>query len=241
MMNKKYTHLFFDLDNTLWNFEMNSRKAMEEAFYFYHIQNQVNFELFFEIYSTHNTELWKSYRNNKIGKKELIKKRFENTFSNLNIHDVDPVKMNDHYLKVMPKQRELNSGVIEVLDYLRKKNYLLFIITNGFREVQNEKLISSGLSQYFTKVFISEDVKIPKPGQGIFEYAIKSANAKKSKSIMIGDDFEVDVLGALNFGMDAIHYNLADVNMDTQMRNDGIKQKVQLYSIQDIREIICIL
>ncbi len=240
-MNKKYTHLFFDLDNTLWDFEKNSKKAMEETFNFYNIQSETNFESFFEIYSKHNTELWRSYRNKEVGKKELIKKRFENTFSDLGISGIDPVEMNDHYLKVMPKQKELFDGVIDILDYLKKKNYLLFVITNGFREVQNEKMISSGLSKYFTKIFISEDVKTPKPGREIFEYAVKSANAKKSNSIMIGDDVDVDILGAFNFGMDAIYYDIKSVSWDIRFDSLGVKRKIQLYQISDLKQIKNIL
>lgn len=229
-MNKKYTHLFFDLDNTLWDFEKNSKKAMVEAFNFYELQNQADFELFFNVYSKHNTKLWQSYRNKEVGKKELIKKRFENTFKDLGIAGVDPEEMNNHYLKVMPKQKELFDGVIDVLDYLRKKNYLLFIITNGFREVQNEKMVSSGLDPFFSKIFISEDIKTPKPCREIFEYAVKSANAKKSKSIMIGDDWEVDIIGALNFGMDAIHYTNNDY-LNIQRQFYGSKRSVNLYKV----------
>ncbi|MBN2635740.1 MAG: YjjG family noncanonical pyrimidine nucleotidase [Prolixibacteraceae bacterium] len=205
-MNKKYTHIFFDLDNTLWDFEKNSKKAMEETFGFYELKNQADFELFFKIYTKNNIELWNKYRNKELGKKELIVKRFKNTFSETSISGIDPEEMNNHYLKVMPKQKVLIDGAIDILEYLKKKNYQLSVITNGFREVQTEKIISSGLHSFFFKVFVSEDVKTPKPGREIFEYAMKSSNAKKSKCIMIGDDWEVDIIGALNVGFDAIHY-----------------------------------
>jgi putative hydrolase of the HAD superfamily len=241
-MNRKYTHLFFDLDNTLWDFERNSKKAMEETFLFFKIQEQTDFESFFEIYSKHNTELWKRYRDKEVSKKELISKRFENSFADLNIVGIDPVKMNDHYLKVMPKQKELYDGVIEILEYLSKKNYQLFVITNGFREVQNEKMISSGLDHYFKKIFISEDVKSPKPGKEIFEYAIKSANAKKSKSVMIGDDWDVDILGAINFGIDAIHYINKGTDIDSQFDDNfknvsGGKKLAHLNRINSFKQL----
>ncbi len=239
-MNRKYTHLFFDLDNTLWNFEKNSKKAMEEAFIFFSLKKQVEFELFFEVYSKHNTELWENYRNKEVGKKELVKKRFENTFEELKIRGIDPVAMNEHYLKVMPKQKELNEGVIETLDYLKKKNYLLFIITNGFRDVQHEKLVSSGLKPYFSKIFISEEIKTPKPGLEIFEYAVKSSNAKKSKSLMIGDDWEVDIMGALNFGIDVIHY-LNDDQQDIQIQPFGAKQSVKIFKVGVFQQLKTIL
>ncbi len=203
---KKYTHIFFDLDNTLWDFERNSRNAMFEAFGIFRLEPVINFDQFFSIYLKHNHALWDLYRKNEIGKKELTRLRFENTFNELSVKGVDPEEMNTCYLDVMPKQKVLYEGVSELLEFLKAKKYHLFIITNGFKEVQLKKLESSGLKQYFTKIFISEEIKTPKPGRRIFEYAVKSANAKKLKSLMIGDDWEVDVLGAVNFGIDAVHF-----------------------------------
>ena len=207
MRNRKYTHVFFDLDNTLWDFENNSRNAMLQTFNFFEIKEGTDFDLFFEIYSLHNHALWESYRNKEIGKNELIKQRFQKTLSELNIQGIEPEEMNEHYLSEMPKQKILNPGALEILYYLKSKRYELSIITNGFREVQLKKLQSSGLDSFFTKVFISEVIKTPKPGREIFEYAVKSTNAKKAKSIMVGDDWEVDVLGALQYGIDAVHFD----------------------------------
>lgn len=209
MNNKKqYTHIFFDLDNTLWDFEKNSFFAMQNTCNYFNLNFDGNqFENFFEVYSKHNHFLWSEYRNKNIGKKELTKKRFQKTLEELNIEGINPELMNKIYLEEMPKQKHLNKGSIEILNYLKGKRYKLYIITNGFREVQFKKLKSSGLKTYFQKCFISEDVKTPKPGKEIFEYAIKSSNARKSKSLMIGDDWDVDVLGALNFGIDAVYYN----------------------------------
>lgn len=210
MMNKKYTHIFFDLDNTLWNFEKNSRYALLETFRYFQLDKKNDFDRFFEVYSKHNHQLWASYRKKEVGKKELIQKRFQNTLIEQKINGVDPLEMNAHYLSVMPKQKILNEGVLEILNYLKAKRYKMFIITNGFKEVQIKKLESSGLNLFFNKVFVSEEIKTPKPGKEIFVHAVKSANAKKRNSIMIGDDWDVDVLGALNFGIDAVYYDSSD-------------------------------
>lgn len=207
-MKKRYTHLFFDLDNTLWDFGKNSLSAMQISYSYFCIKDQqVDFERFFRIYSTHNHKLWEEYRKGEVVKKELTRLRFQRTLNDIGITNIDPVAMNAFYLAVMPEQKCLVAGAIELLEYLKKKGYILFIITNGFREVQHKKLEATGLKRYFTKVFISEDIKAPKPAGEIFEYAVKSANAKKTSSLMIGDDPETDVEGALNFGIDAVFYN----------------------------------
>ncbi|WP_297096767.1 YjjG family noncanonical pyrimidine nucleotidase [uncultured Draconibacterium sp.] len=207
-MRKKYTHLFFDLDNTLWDFKTNSMYAMQETFRLLNLEKKgVEFGHFFNTYSLHNDSLWAAYRKKEVTKKELTRQRFQLTFDSLEIDNVDALMMNDMYLKEMPKQSHLIDGAREILDYTKSKGYRLFIITNGFKEVQHEKLKQSGLQNYFEKVFISEEIKMPKPGREIFEHAIKSSNAKKKSSLMIGDDWEVDIRGALNFGIDAVYFN----------------------------------
>ena len=205
-MQKKYTHLFFDLDNTLWDFSKNSKLAMQTTFtHFKLVEMHIEFIRFFEVYEKINHALWASYRKKEVSKKELIKRRFEDTFSELKIIGINPNEINTFYLNEMPNQKALYPGVIETLEYLTAKHYKLNIITNGFKEVQHKKLQSSGLQNFFNKVFTSEEVKTPKPGREIFEHAIKSVNAKKTNSLMIGDDWDVDILGALNFGIDAVY------------------------------------
>ncbi|MCY1718848.1 YjjG family noncanonical pyrimidine nucleotidase [Prolixibacteraceae bacterium Z1-6] len=205
-MKKKYTHIFFDLDNTLWDFRKNSRCAMEVTYNNFEIAELgVEFDRFYECYSENNTALWTAYRKKEVRKNELTRQRFQLTFDALSIKGIEPDQMNDYYLTEMPKQVNLIEGALDILEYLKAKRYKLFIITNGFREVQYKKLQNSGLGTYFEKVFISEDIKTPKPGNEIFEYAIKSANAKKVNSLMVGDDWDVDIMGAYKFGIDAVY------------------------------------
>jgi len=176
-----------------------------------------DFEIFFMLYTGYNSALWFAYRKKEIRKKELTTQRFKLTLEKLGINEVDPAEMNRIYLSEMPKQNKLVEGAIDLLDYLKNKNYQLFIITNGFSEVQYNKLKSSKLLPYFNKIFISEEIKAPKPAREIFDYAIKSANARKSTSLMIGDDLEVDVLGAIRAGIDAVyvhHSNNRGVEME---------------------------
>jgi putative hydrolase of the HAD superfamily len=86
----------------------------------------------------------------------------------------------------------------------------MHIITNGFKEVQYIKLENSGLDPYFDVILCSEEVGHNKPSLQIFQYALKKAGAKASDSVMIGDDFEVDIIGALNAGMQGILFDPDD-------------------------------
>lgn len=207
-MKKKYTHIFFDLDNTLWDFKKNSRLALQNSFDHFNLEGQqVNFDIFFDVYSKHNHALWEAYRKKEVTKNDLIQRRFKNTFIELGMAGVDANQINDFYFTEMPKQKTLYPGALETLQYLKDKRYEMFIITNGFKEVQHNKMQISGLQPFFKKVFTSEEIKTPKPGKEIFEFAITSTNAKKSKSIMIGDDWDVDIMGAINFEIDSVYFS----------------------------------
>ncbi len=238
-MNNKYTHIFFDLDNTLWDFEINSRNAMFIAFQHFKLKSTSEFDLFFEKYTKHNHALWESYRKNEVAKKDLTHLRFQNTFTECEITGVNADEMNKFYLSEMPKQKVLIEGVIDILNYLKRKRYHLNIITNGFIEVQYNKIESSGLKPYFDKIFISEEIKSPKPARAIFEYAIKSTNAKKIKSIMIGDDWDVDVMGAVNYGIDAVHFNKTAKNPNKH--NIPLNNSSKIYNVELLSQLYKIL
>ncbi len=230
--NKKYTHLFFDLDNTLWDFEKNAYSAMAITFEKFVGSGQLDFDTFFHVYSKHNDVLWQKYRKRSVTKRELIKSRFQLTFDHFQIAGLDPETVNAFYLAEMAKQSTLVDRALEVLTYLKGKKYKLFIITNGFKEVQLKKIENAGLSPFFDKVFISEEIKIPKPGREIFEYAIKSSNAKKKQSIMIGDDWDVDIKGAVNFGIDAVYYSTNSIDSCTNYT--GVRVIRHICELQEI-------
>jgi YjjG family noncanonical pyrimidine nucleotidase len=203
----KYTHLFFDLDNTLWDFNANSYDALRLAIKKLDLEAAIgDYDQYFSIYLQVNDRLWDLYRENKITKNVLKGLRFEES---LELHQTPMPGMgdilNDAYLNEMPKQMKLVPGAIRVLDQLHHK-YRMSIITNGFKEVQVDKLIQSGLKMYFDKIFISEEIGAQKPHRKIFEHAVKSMNAPKKRSLMIGDSWEADILGAKAFGMDQVYY-----------------------------------
>lgn len=207
-MTKKYTHLFFDLDNTIWDFNSNSFEALYVALDKLRLLEVIgSYDDFFKIYSEVNERLWELYRQGLMTKKMLSVQRFEESFekNGTSINTGGGV-VNTAYLAEMPLQTKLVEGARKVLDYLHGR-YDVAIITNGFKEVQYDKIHKSELSKYFRKIFISEEVGAQKPGRQIFEYAVKSMNAPKNSSLMIGDSWDADIVGAMNFGIDQIYFN----------------------------------
>jgi len=209
---------------------------MFETFKSFGLSPVVEFGQFYEVYTKNNHLLWEGYRKKTIPKNELVRLRFQLTFHELGIEGIDALAMNTHYLEVMPNQKQLNTGAVEILQYLKQKSYQIAIITNGFKEVQYRKIETSGLKPFISGVYISEVVQLAKPEPGIFEYAVKSSNAPKAKSIMIGDDWEVDVLGALAYGIDAVYFDGSVTNTKPEIINTRHKNR-QVFGISQLGEL----
>jgi len=206
---KKYKHIFFDLDHTIWDFDKNAEEALHELYEIYKLRGigLPSVELFIETYTRNNHSLWAQYHVGKITKDYLREARFRTTFLELGVHpDVIPVGFEDAYVKLCPTKTNLFPGTHEVLTYLKSK-YVLHLISNGFQESTEIKIAGSNISRYFDQIIISEVVGVNKPDKAIFEHALAEARAVKQESIMIGDSLEADIRGALNFGMDAIYFN----------------------------------
>lgn len=205
----KYTDIFFDLDRTLWDFESNAMSTFEDLYNKYELEAKgvSSLEHFVDVYRRHNEFLWAQYREGAIKKEQLRNQRFKLTLNELNIHDdILANELGDDYINISPTKTILFPNCMEILEYLKGK-YRMHIITNGFEEVQYNKLINSNLFQYFDQIITSEAAGKKKPHPIIFEHALFKANAKKEASIMIGDDFDVDIEGAMDFGMDQAFFN----------------------------------
>ena len=204
---KNIKHIFFDLDHTLWNFEKNSALTFKFLLDKYNIT--IDLQKFLKVYMPINFSLWNLYRDDKITKEYLRHNRLKSTFEKLNIKIDSGLidEISNDYVKHLPDNNFLLPNAISVLDYLFQK-YKLHIITNGFTEVQNTKISNSNLSKYFTCIIDSETVGVKKPHSKIFNYAYNiSKAAYKNECLMIGDNYQADVMGAINNGFKAIHLN----------------------------------
>jgi len=212
-------HIFFDLDRTLWDFEANSHETLLELCSYHNLADKgiEDYEAFIKSYKAHNETLWDLYRVDKISQKGLRRERFERALVDYNIEDAElAARIGEDYVAICPKKNKLFPHTIDVLKYLSKK-YKLHIITNGFHEVQHIKLQHAGLTSYFDKIITSEQVGVKKPNPKIFKYALQEANASAEESIMIGDDLEVDVLGAEQMGIQGIYFNPNKIKHNTDI------------------------
>lgn len=202
----KIKHIFFDLDHTLWDFETNSALSYAKIFKDNNIKLDVN--KFLNYYRIINQRYWKLYREDKVTKEKLKYGRLKDTFDFLKykVSDETINLLADDYLNTLPLFNKLFDGTLELLTYLTSK-YQLHIITNGFNEIQIAKLKNSEIRKYFDKIITSEMVGAKKPNPKVFEYSLNLANATIKESIMIGDNWEADIMGAKKVGMEVIYCN----------------------------------
>lgn len=202
-------HIFFDLDNTLWDFNHNSREAIGELFGHYDLHEQISVdrEKFIERYLEHNERFWSMYRENRISKSRLRVARFEAVLKEFGINDKPLAKrLCDTYMAECPKKAKLVDGAREVLDTLHG-SYRLHILSNGFAETQFTKLKAGGIDSYFEEVITSERASSRKPQDRIYAFAEQLTGAQPRQSLMIGDYVNIDVIGAMDRGWHAVHYN----------------------------------
>lgn len=209
----QYKHLFFDLDNTLWDFERNSTETLTELYYNFNLVTLgvTSLETFLEKYKERNAMMWDEYRLGKIDKATLRDKRFQLTFWDMGLDaETAPPELPGEYLRISPRKTNLFPHAHETLNYLSEK-YTLHIITNGFVEVQEIKLAASDLAKYFSEVIISEHTGYKKPDVNIFNYSMNKSGAKPGECLMIGDGLEIDILGAQHAGWDAVYFNPMEI------------------------------
>ncbi len=217
-MNKsEITDVFFDLDHTLWDFDRNSKLAFQRVF----VKHKINMDVatFIKVYEPVNFDYWKLFREERVTKQELRRGRLMDTFKafkiKLPLTIIDTLA--EAYIEELPLDNHLFDGTKEILDYLSEK-YILHIITNGFQEVQHLKLDNSGISAYFETVTTSEEVGLKKPNPVIFKKALEKAVTQPQRSIMIGDTFEADILGAEAVGMQTLFYNYRNDNVPSNYK-----------------------
>ena len=206
----KYKHLFFDLDHTLWDFDANAKISLGEIHSFFELEKTAvtPFNDFYRHYLHHNALLWDRYHKGFINSEELKWKRMWRTLLEFKIGDEQLARdMSAKFLEILPTKKLLFPHTIEILDYLVLKGYQLHLITNGFERVQWSKLNNSGLHKYFQHVITSECSNSLKPKKEIFDFAFSKTGASISDSIMLGDNPDADILGAINAGMDSVFVN----------------------------------
>ncbi|MFD2915395.1 YjjG family noncanonical pyrimidine nucleotidase [Psychroserpens luteus] len=210
-------HIFFDLDHTLWDFDKNSALTFEKIFKVHDLD--LDTSVFLEVYEPINLNYWKLYREEKIDKESLRYKRLKDAFDAVGFKVSDDIinQLSEDYITYLTTFNHLFDGTVDLLNYLQPV-YDLHIITNGFEEAQQRKMDNASISHFFKTITNSETAGVKKPNPIIFNHALQASNANPNDSIMIGDNYEADILGAIDVGLDVILFNYHNYNAEPHIK-----------------------
>ncbi|MFN8398350.1 MAG: HAD-IA family hydrolase [Bacteroidia bacterium] len=203
------THIFFDLDHTLWDYDTNAEETIRELLVSYRplIGAEMPFDVFYPIYLGHNHRLWERYRKNEIDNLTLRYQRWEDAFHDLGVARAEWMRqIGEDFLAICPRKKALLPNAVEVLDLIAE-NYPLHLITNGFAPIQDVKLECSGLRDYFDVIMTPDACGYKKPHPQIFHDALNAANCPAEQALFVGDSYAEDIEGGSKVGMDVVFFN----------------------------------
>ena len=229
-----YKHIFFDLDHTLWDFDTNAKASLTDIYGEFCLAEKVtsDFDAFYQKYLHHNKILWERYQNGFITAEELKWRRMWRTMMEFKVGDEVLAKnISARFLEILPVKDGMFPHAYEILEYLKNKDYQIHLITNGFEKTQWSKIRNSKIDHFFTHVITSEASNSMKPEKEIFDFAMNQSGALLHESIMIGDNLDADIQGAMNAGMDNVFVNHIDATTD----------KKPTYTVTHLKELESIL
>ncbi|MBR6320477.1 MAG: YjjG family noncanonical pyrimidine nucleotidase [Prevotella sp.] len=235
---KRYTDLFIDFDDTLYDTYGNAVIALSETFGHFRLDRWfTDPQAFYDAYWAANIDLWARYAHGEITRDFLIVERFRRPLSlgrGLVVTEQLCLEMNDYFLDRCSKKPGVIEGAHELMDYLKAKGYRMHMTSNGFHEVQYKKLAACGLRDHFDTIILSEDAGANKPSKAFFDYALRQAHAQPATTLMIGDNLQTDILGALNAGLDAMLFNRWRVDPG----ESSLPPTYVIDRLQDIMEVL---
>ena len=216
---KQYKDLFIDFDDTLYDTYGNAVIALRETFDYFQLKRYFSDpQVFYDSYWEANIDLWSRYSRGEITRDNLIVERFRRPLSEgkgIEVTKEFCLEVSDRFLDFCSNKPGVVDGAHEVMDYLKKKGYRMHMTSNGFHEVQYKKLAACGLKDYFDNIILSEDAKYNKPSKAYFDYSLQISGAQSDSVLMIGDNLNTDILGALHAGLDAMLFNRWQVDVSS--------------------------
>lgn len=226
----KYEIIIFDADETLFDFKKSERDALKNTILDFDIDYDENHHL--KVYKDINTAIWKELEDGLITQKKLKIERFKRLSDKLNVA-FDEVEFAKCYMKHLSYASFLYDDSLALIESLHK-NYRLIIITNGLKDVQENRIRKSIIAKYLEDVVISEEVEVSKPDSKIFEIALSNIKyTDKSKVLMVGDSLTSDIQGGINFGIDTCWFNANKI-----VNKTGISPTYEISNLMELKVIL---
>ena len=234
----RYKDLFVDFDDTLYDTYGNAVISLRETFDAYRLDRFfTDPQVFYDAYWSANIDLWTRYSHGEITRDYLIVERFRRPLSvgqGLEVTEALCLEMSDRFLDFCSSKPGVIEGARDLMDYLKQKGYRMHMCSNGFHEVQYKKLAACGFRDYFDTIILSEDAGVNKPSPLYFNYAFKVSGADRETTLMIGDNLQTDIQGALSAGIEALLFNRWQVNVG----ESAVKPTFVVDKLLDIKKLL---
>ncbi|MBN8208278.1 HAD-IA family hydrolase [Bacillus sp. NTK071] len=216
----KWTHIYFDLDNTLYDHELAFQRTIKHCAK--QMLNRKDSDItptqWFKVFKTYCDQFWENYEKGKWSRNTYQIQRYckANEAFDLPCSEEEALAFQKEYQSKVASFAELYSDTSLLLSRLQLRNIHLGIITNGRKQTQMAKIKTLRMLQWFPRenIFISEEVGLAKPELDFFNYVMK----EKGRYLYIGDTWEHDIEPAIEAGFDAIYFN---------SRNEQIEQSIK--------------
>lgn len=197
--------IYFDLDDTLLDHKKAEQNGLADVHGHFDEFKSISLETLIDTYHHINKGLWEEYGRGEIDRHILHRRRFEETFIELEIDPSLYVEAGKVYMSYYRNHWEWIDGAKYAYDRIAEK-YNVGIITNGFAETQWMKIDQFGFKNSARQIVISEEVGVMKPHPKIFDHSTGLAGVERNKILYVGDSISSDVKGGLSAGWKVAWY-----------------------------------
>jgi 2-haloacid dehalogenase len=202
----KYKAVFFDADDTLFDYPRAERAAVRACLREFRIP--IDLDECIDSYRRHNKEMWQAFERGETDQATLRVERFRRLAAEFRLADLPLERLSVFYLEALACQPHLYPGALATVRALAR-TYPLALITNGIALVQRKRFAASPITRYFRSVVISEEAGVAKPDPRIFAPALKAVGVDAADVLYVGDSVTSDMAAARNAGMDFCWLNPA--------------------------------
>lgn len=222
-------NLFFDLDNTILDFDIAEDVALTKVMEHYNIEVTDEAKA---VYIKINEEEWAMYERGEKSQDALRVDRYIRFFKAMGT-DADGHDGEKLYTEYLSSGHWFVEGALDLLKEL-SKDYRIYLASNGISSIQRGRLSSAKIDEYLSGIFISSEIGVNKPSKEFFDYCFSTIDDfKKEESVMIGDSLSSDILGAINAGIKSIWFNRKN-----QLNRKDFKPDFEVNDLNQIKDII---
>ncbi len=226
----KYDVILLDADMTLLDFARSEREALRRVLTKWGLPQE---EQVLRTYSQINGALWDAFAREEIGQDFLVVERFR-ALLRIFPGACDPAAMNRDYELFLGEEAYLLEGAESFCRSLMDAGLTLALATNGLPTAQRGRYIRTGLNRLIPHLMISMELGAAKPQPEFFDRILEQLHVTdRSRTVMIGDGLETDILGANRAGLDSIWYN-----PDRKPRTGSACPTMTAYGYQEILEFL---